>query len=417
LNGAGLELDGTPRRIYITGVGSNAILQGTANKRVISLTGGIHVTFDNITIQGGGDSGYTANGGGLYVGDNSIVVWKSGSVAGNTAKAGGGLWLDGNSEFEFMTGSISKNTATGRAIGGFTGTPPSPSVDGGGGVYINSDALFWQAGGEIANNSAAGSGGGVLVNGSEVPAEPTENTTPNNFIMSGGSISGNTSTGSVWPGGGGGVYVAKGVFEMPGGSITHNTATRQGGGVFVWSRAVFYMDGNSSITANTGVGSSKAICTRGITTLRGNAQADKVYVWNYSEGNWNNGFGDQFTLMEGARISGLVLSFADDPQNNRNYINIVEFDPVRELFFTGTDPITTIDLESRLNDNGSFSTTATIDGDWLNKNLIRNGGKEIPDSQAAALLKRFPLGSYTSGNPSKSLSSYRLDAYGKLQKK
>jgi hypothetical protein len=235
--------------------------------------------------------------------------------------------------------------------------------------------------------------------------------------MSGGSITGNTSTGSVWPGGGGGVYVAKGIFEMLNGSIMHNTATRQGGGVFVWSRAVFYMDGNSSITANTGVGSSKAICTRGITTLRGNAQADKVYVWNYSEGKWNNGFGDEFTLMEGARVSGLVLSFADDPQDNRNYINIEQFDPVRGLFFTGTDPVTTIDLESRLNASGSFSTTATIDSDWLNKYLIRYSGKEIPASQAAALLKRFPLGNFTSGNPSKSLSSYKLDTYGKLAKK
>jgi hypothetical protein len=123
--------------------------------------------------------------------------------------------------------------------------------------------------------------------------------------------------------------------------------------------------------------------------------------------------------MEGARISGLVLAFADDPKDNRNYINIVEPDPNRypgQFFTAGTDRITTIDLESHLNPNGSFSATATIDGDWLGSYLIKNGGKEIPADQAGDLIKRFPLGSFTSGAPSKSLSGYRLDTAGKLLK-
>jgi hypothetical protein len=149
-----------------------------------------------------------------------------------------------------------------------------------------------------------------------------------------------------------------------------------------------------------------------------------VYIWNYAKGSWNNGFGDEFTLMEGARIAGLVLAFADDPQNNRNYINIVRsyraaYSPPSGAFFTaGTSPITTIDLESHLNANGSFSTTATISGDWLGNYLIKNGGNEIPTDQAAALIKRFPLGSFTSGGPVQSLSaSYKLDTVGKLAHK
>jgi hypothetical protein len=236
-----------------------------------------------------------------------------------------------------------------------------------------------------------------------------------NFMMSGGTVSGNISTGGVWPHGGGGVYVARGAFEMLDGRITSNKSTRQGGGVFVWSRSYFGMDGNSSVTGNTGVGSSKAICSRGVTTMGGNAQADYIYIWNYAKGTWGNGFGDEFTLMNGARISGLALAFADDPQDNRNYINIVE-QPNGQFFTAGTDPITTIDLESHLTGSGSFSTIATIDGDWLGKYLIKRGGLEIPAAQAAALIKRFPLGSFTSGNPSKSLSGYRLDNTGKLTK-
>jgi hypothetical protein len=383
------------------------------------VSGGADITFDNITIQGGGGSSYGGNGGGMYIGANSRVAWKSGNITGNTALSGGGVYVGSDaandeSEFEFMSGTISGNAATGTTATNFT-TGNNPNVQGGGGVYVKGDAFFWLASGQVTGNSAKGSGGGVLVNGSAIPNNPTTATTPHNFVMSAGAVNGNSSAGSVWPHGGGGVYVAKGVFEMLNGQIMSNSSVRQGGGVFVWSKALFWMDGDSSITANNGVGSAKAICSRGITTMRGNAQADKVYVWNYSKGSWNNGSGDEFTLMEGARISGLVLAFADDPQDNRNYINIVGSDRLSGQFFTtGTDPITTIDLESRLNDNGSFSTTATIIGDWGGKYMIKNDGKVIPEGQAAALLKRFPLGSFTSGLPSKSLSAYKLDTTGKL---
>jgi hypothetical protein len=360
----------------------------------------------------------------LYIGENSTVVWKSGNIANNTALAGGGVYVGSSasdeSEFDFLSGSISGNTAAGSAVTRAyfeNNTITAASIQGGGGVYVNGDSLFWLAEGQIISNTTKGSGGGVLVNGSVIPDNPTPATQPHNFIMSAGSVNGNTSTGGVWPHGGGGVYVAKGVFEMLNGQIMNNTATRQGGGVVVWSRSLFGMGGDSSITANSGVGSAKAICSRGITTMRGNAQADKVYIWNYSAGTWNNGGGDEFTLMEGARISGLVLAFADDPQDNRNYINIIPSDrltPSGQFFTAGTDPITTIDLESHLNSNGTFAT-ATIAGDWGGKYMIKNGGNEIPASQAASVLKRFPLGSFTSGGPSQSLSTaYKLDTTGKL---
>jgi hypothetical protein len=422
LKGTGTDGATNAWPIYITGVGSNAVLQGTSGKRVISITGGAHITFENITIQGG--SVPSGNGGGLYVGDHSKVVWKSGVITGNTAKSGGGVYLDdtGNSsfedasEFDFMAGSINGNTATGSAITRSDFEPTTIDalhVDGGGGVYVNGDSLFWQAGGEINGNTTAGSGGGVLVNGSTVPdIMQSGEGRPYNFIMSSGSINGNTSNSATRPGGGGGIYLAKGIFEMQGGTIMSNFAKRQGGGVFVWSKAFFTMSGNSSVTANSGVGSSKAICNRGITEMRGNAQADAVYVWNYKEGPWNNGAGDQFTLMEGTRITGLVLAFADngnDPTDNRNYINIM---PVNGKFFTGTERITTIDLESHLLDDGSFDKKATIAGDWVNKFLIKNAGNAIP----ADVLTRFALGTFTYGGATQGLSAYRLDNTGKLQR-
>jgi hypothetical protein len=198
------------------------------------------------------------------------------------------------------------------------------------------------------------------------------------------------------------------------GRISDNQSTRQGGGVFIWSRSLFYMDGNSSVVSNKGVGSSAAICSRGVTTMRGNAQADKVYIWNYAKGSWGNGSGDEFTMMEGARITGLELAFADDPQDNRNYVNIAVSDRFYPNYFTGTGPITTIGLESRLTSSGAFDPNATIPGDWLGKYLIKNNGAEIPASQTG-ILTRFLLDSYIYGgaNPIR-LSGYKLDTRGRL---
>jgi hypothetical protein len=170
------------------------------------------------------------------------------------------------------------------------------------------------------------------------------------------------------------------------------------------------------VVNNQGVGSSKAICSRGITTMRGSAQADTVYIWNYAKGNWNNGSGDEFTMMEGARITGLELAFADDPQDNRNYVNIIQSDRSAG-FFTGTGLITTIGLESRLTSSGSFDKNATIAGDWLDKYLIKNYGREIPAAQVD-LLKRFSLDSYIYGGPNPiRLTNYQLDTKGKLAAK
>jgi hypothetical protein len=431
LKGTGRD-GGEPWRIYITGTGSNAVLQGTAGKRVIAITGNAHITFENITIRDGGGNSYAGNGGGIYIGEGSTVIWKSGGITGNKALSGGGVYVDSpaggseeeGSEFDFMTGAISGNTATGSTAvrSAFeNNTISAASIQGGGGVYLNGGSLFWLANGEVSGNSAAGSGGGVLVNGDDA-----DNPDDHNFIMSGGSVNGNISTGSVWPHGGGGVFVAKGAFQMLSGHIMSNKSTRQGGGVFVWSRAVFYMEGDSSVTANDGVGSSKAICSRGVTTLRGNAQADKVYVWNYaretSQGKtWGNGFGDEFTLMEGARVAGLVLAFADDPKDNRNYINLVGSDRLplvngqTQLFSPGTDPITTIDLESRLLSSGAFDPNATIAGDWMGQDRFLVKHTSADGSIPPEVLKRFPLGTYTYGGPKPiSLSPYKLGGTGRL---
>ena len=143
---------------------------------------------------------------------------------------GSGVYMTGaNSKFNMYGGSISGNTA-----------------DQGGGVYM-AGGQFTMYGGSITKNTAkkdsqnnggnGGNGGGVYVNrGCK-------------FDMNGNaSVSDNTATES-----GGGVYVggSESTFTMNGNaSITDNTA-KKGGGVGVYSGATFEMNGNASITKNT----------------------------------------------------------------------------------------------------------------------------------------------------------------------
>jgi hypothetical protein len=242
-------------------------LSAGSPQRVLSITGGADLTFDNINITGGNTT--TGVGGGIYVTGNSKVNF-SGNITGNTAKSGGGVYVEAGtdgadySEFTLANGTISSNTATGNDPGYNAGDPNDltalAAMDGGGGVYIKGNADFrLTANGTISGNTTAGAGGGVLVNGNKIGPDEY------GLIMdNGGKIINNTTTSSTYPHGGGGVYVARGAFDMDGGEITGNNANRQGGGVFVhWGDARFTASGSSNITGNSGVGSSAGNATGG----------------------------------------------------------------------------------------------------------------------------------------------------------
>ncbi|MDR2079995.1 MAG: hypothetical protein LBP74_09775, partial [Treponema sp.] len=379
------------KTITITGVGSNAVLRGTTDKRVISITGGARLVFENITITGGNSSG---NGGGVYISGNSNVKFSSCSITGNTAKLGGGVYIedsniDYDSEFTLMGGTISGNTATGSATA-------LDTMGGGGGVYIKGNALFWLSSGSVSDNTAShGAGGGVLVNGN--PHHDPDGH-EDGFLMSGGSVSGNKAPNGIKPHGGGGVYVARGAFEMQGGEITGNSTNRQGGGVFVYwatsttETARFTASGNSSITGNAGVGSSAAICNRGITEMRGNAQADKIYVWNNE-----SAVAQSFTLAENARAGGVVLAHS---ASNSNVITIASPSSI-----TGNSRIAIIDLEGHLNNSDKLS--GTIAGDWLGKKLL-----VVSSGSPAIYIDRLPLGTFVGTATSNIAASYKISVSG-----
>jgi hypothetical protein len=210
---------------------------------------------------------------------------------------------------------------------------------------------------------------------------------------------------------------------MEDGSVTGNNATRQGGGVFIhWGAARFTAAGNSSITGNEGVGSSKAICNRGTAAMTDNARADKVYIWDYDEDDYDpiTDPEQSFTLAKGAQVSGLVLAYS---AHDKNFVTIAGIEEPTDLW---NGPVCTIDLESRLIGgllHGPIS-------DWYGHRIIFGANdalkKLIADSLSSGTVSsiegtRLPLNTFT-GSPSLSNleNKYRIvvtdaETVGKFQ--
>ena len=229
---------------------------GTISSNTASSNGGgVYVNNGTFTMSNGtvisnkASSGY---GGGVYVDSNGKFVMSNGAITSNEAKCGAGVNVVGT--FTMSNGTITKNSATsGGGIhvdsnGTFNmtdGTILQNTASQGGGVYVDrngsSNGKFTMNGGTISSNTASGKGGGVLVYGT--------------FNMEGGTISENTANAY-----GGGVYVNQGTFTMSDGKISSNKASSEGGGVHVGSSGSKFTMTGGEITGNTSNINGGGVC-------------------------------------------------------------------------------------------------------------------------------------------------------------
>ena len=236
-----------------------------------------------------GNTGTNDWGGGIVVDSTAKLIMNDGSaVTGCSAEQGGGIYLSG--KMELNGGTISGNTA----VGDYFNTPYSQSAHGGA-ILIRANradydesydvpAKLTMTGGNIQNNKAASDrsafGGAVAILGTH---KNTVDLT-NEFIMTGGTISGNTAgyggaisayaAENYWNGnasvkisgnaeitqntgrnGGGAIALLTSkaddytsTVEMSGGTISENETFSKGGGVFLYGKGdSFYMtDGKIS---------------------------------------------------------------------------------------------------------------------------------------------------------------------------
>lgn len=162
-------------------------------------------------------------------------------------------------------GGILNITDTNSELGNSGKITGGNSLDGAGGIYIESGGTVNLWGGHITGNQTEGSGGGVLLVGAD-----------SNFNMSGGSVSGNSSGqcggGVALSGGhfkftngtisenrsqsGGGVYAQDGTVEISGGSLTQNVGVH-GGGILVNNNAELVLRSKASIQGNMASGENR----------------------------------------------------------------------------------------------------------------------------------------------------------------
>ena len=176
-------------------------------------------------VNGVSMTGNTASvdGGGIYIGSGGFLTMNSGTVSGNTATVnGGGVYIASDGSLTMNGSTITSNTSGGN----------------GGGIYLDTPRSFIMNAGEVSGNSVGidKKGGGICCVASKQESEST-----NSVVLNGGLIIRNTAKY------GGGIYLSKRNVLCQTGSdgstvtISNNTATAWGGGVFVDLRSRFTM--------------------------------------------------------------------------------------------------------------------------------------------------------------------------------
>ena len=217
--------------------------------RVMYVGANATVTMQNLVLTGGN---IAESGGGVFIGGGSFIM-NGGEISNNTSTiSGGGVYVDGNSIF----------TATGGTIGG---DGSGNSAKNGGAIYIAASGKVELKGATISYNTSETSGGGVNNNGT--------------LTMTGGTIANNIATAD-----GGGVYVAAGkTFNMTSGSsstpsISGNQA-KNGGGVYLVATGILGM-GVGTISGNTATVDGHGVYDAGILSLAGSAVIGDELYWS-----------------------------------------------------------------------------------------------------------------------------------------
>ena len=265
-NGSGVYVNGGTLNLYS---GQITKSEGQTGAKSDKYGGGVYVNSGNFNMYGGDIIGNSASyGGGVYVNSGTFTM-DGGTITGNRTSYGGGagVYVEENGNFIMNNdASVTDNTidygSTGGSVyvnGGKFEMNGNASVTGntahnsnsngscGGGVYVNSGTFTMNGNASVTGNKATLgtlTGGGVYVKSGTF-------TMNGNSKVTGNAASGNKSV----KGDGGGVYVdMKGKFAMNGEetSVSGNTATNSGGGVFV--AGSFTVTGSPTVTENKGNG-------------------------------------------------------------------------------------------------------------------------------------------------------------------
>jgi len=245
------------KNLSITGTGGNRTIArssagGTPQFRIIEVSGGAEVTLTNLTLSNGNEN----EGGGIHcTGDDSVARIVNSTISGNSASFGGGAAISGvRSSIEMTDCVVSDNTGNSGA-----------GIQNQGGSLSLSRTI-------VRENTATGfqSVGGIEVAG------------PGVATIESCTISSNT-------GDRGGIVHQGDTLTITNSTISDNTATDYGSGIFMTFDALTTVR-NSTISGNTCTGSNAGNSGGGaINQSRGNLIIESCTITNNSAPNVASG--------------------------------------------------------------------------------------------------------------------------------
>ena len=336
--------------------------------------GGIYIASGGtVEINGGtieGNQALNGNGGGFFVNPGAskttIINSDNGNtlITGNTAKNGGGAFV-GSGKLDVAstngnTVSICYNTAT--VNGGGIYADHDVEIDGitvcnnsavdGGGLYVEDGEIKVKNDCDIKENTATRNGGGIFAN--------------NDVEITGSTIKDNTAVN------GAGLYANAGTVDFSSGSFATNSATGNGGGIYVASNATVLLSGTATLTQNhvpypngENIGHGGGIYIAGTVKVGRNAtdpiDTHSLQVQdNYQDtpGNRNNIYlaGDN-TVIE--LLSDMRSS---DPDHPRTKLGFSVSNGFRKVVYHPGDPTTDTGswLHALLSEGGTQGLTGSI---------------------------------------------------------
>lgn len=237
-------------------------------------------------------NGSNNEGGGVNMHTGGTFTMYGGEISGNACSDTGGGVISAGTYLKLYGGRISNNTADKRGGGVFTNmtltisdgiTITGNKSEQGGGIYTYDEDITINGGNITGNTATYGGGvyhigdyrtcdtltisgsatitGNTATDGGGVYVESGKNTSnwdkgQGALQINGGSITNNTATGN-----GGGVYInERGLLTITGGNVTDNTATVNGGGVYFNGESKkFNISGNINVTGNKKSGKANNI--------------------------------------------------------------------------------------------------------------------------------------------------------------
>lgn len=196
---------------------------------------------------------------GVLLYENASGSMSAGTISGNNGHRGSAVMLWGYDDnenrttFEMTGGSIENNSCT-----------RSGTITASGAVHVEANAAFTLSGDGLIDGNKGGMGGGVCVVDDKLQGGSGESKTA--FTMNGGTISNNSATQF-----GGGIYSYSNGVVLNAGTITGNHAANHGGGVYSEGNYDSYSTlrlGNALVTGNTAQqGGGMWFCATGETTV------------------------------------------------------------------------------------------------------------------------------------------------------